>query len=268
MGYLIAKLGSALGGFFSFISKPENRKFIFIILIVALASFTFYQHGKVQDLQRELSISQDNMDALTDSLRTYEDSMGNLVGEKNAFQADIETLRELNEELANKVDSLERNPETITDVNVIVERDTIIVNQDIEWTALSDSAYKINWDFSESGHWGYRYLEGYTSFIINSDFTITPVQNVLLKDSYSMNITTGFDRTEEGNFVVYAQTDFPNANFNLVDGAVLTPSMFNIPEATEKNRWALTLNLGYGVTPNFKFQPYLGLGVGYIIYSR
>lgn len=255
---------------FEFLTDPKNRSVVLLGIIVAMGIFLAFKNAKINELETDKAIMENNIFALQDTLRVTRDELGNVTAERGAFQATIGDLREMNEYLADKIDSLENDVSTITVTDIEVQRDTVFTS-DTEWVYTAEEYFKLNWNFSDSGSWGSRIIEGYNTFTVDSDSTITPIETVLTQDSFNMVLTTGFRRTPEGKFFTYATTDFPNVNIRNVQGAVLDPTMFNIPKVQEererRRKWGIGLQVGYGATAQGDLTPYVGVGVQRNIFS-
>lgn len=256
---------SSLKSAFSWIVDPKNRTIILAIVIGLLTFYIFTQRDNIKELRAQNNIHQNNISALSDSLTSYHNQNNIQIFEIGALVANLKDLRKLNSSLANTVDSLENNPTTITETEIQVERDTVFVN-DFNWIYSEEKdLFKINWNFTDSGNWGSRSIKGYNQFSIRNDSTIVPYNQVLTKDSFVMNVVTGFRETDDGKLKTYATTSFPNATFNSVESAVLDPSKFSQNSSNQSpNRWGIGLQAGYGLNVlEMKSSPYIGGGISY-----
>jgi len=262
MKFFFLRIASGFKSAFRWATDPQNRTAIMFIAIIVLSGYIFYQHNKISNLETTVQVQQDNIFALTDSLRDVSFDKNRLIMEQGAFQATIGDLRSLNRRLADEVDSLRSNPLTITRIETRIERDTVLASN-IEWDYEGDDVFRIGWDFEETGDWGERYISGYNRFVYEDRSTIHPLETVLLKDILEFNITTGFRRTDDGHFVAYASSTYPNLTFNVVDGAILDPSMFPRVVEEDRRRWGLGVQFGYGVNSNLDPDFFVGLGIQY-----
>lgn len=263
VGSILNWATSGLKDLLSWVTSPENHKFVLIAVVALLSIFIFRQCGEINQLEQENQISQSNMRALSDSLETTTDELGNVKSERGALQASSKELRQLNRSLASTVDSLRNNPTIITRTRTVVERDTVF-DVDSVGEHLGDDRFQITFESKESGDWGLREIAGASRFRIVGDTTVTDIQTDIVRDVLEMTITTGFRETEDGMLRVFATTNFPGVQTLDVEGAVIDPRLYvNREEIQRPKRMGIGLQLGYGITPDMTFRPYVGIGLSY-----
>ena len=185
-----------------------------------------------------------NIEALKDTIKYYQDKNGNLVATKLAFESDIKTLKLLNEDLYNQIDSLKLKKDKVKEV--------IIVKGEID-NGKKDSSYVIKHDTISKGfdktfnfNDKYRTLEGnatYKDDIFNININ---------KDVIYFDYTLALDKNNR----VYIKSTNPYVKYNELSGFTL-PSYKRKPTAL-----VLGPSVGYGYDfTNNKFVPTIGFNI-------
>ena len=115
-----------------------NKKNIIIgsiIAVLAILLITSFLWNR--DVRNKLRIAQHNVEAALDSIRYLKDANGNLYAEKKSFIATISELKELNTEMYENIQSLQKKLQKKilagSDIGVVVV-DTIYQDKIIEYT--------------------------------------------------------------------------------------------------------------------------------------
>lgn len=255
---------SQLKNILRWVTDPKNRTIMLFIGIIISGVFMFQQHNRINKLLVEKQTYSSNAIALTDSLQDYKTDNGDLIAQKGALQTSKYQLKILNNELYVEIQKeKDKPPKTITKIQTVVRRDTVFTNSS-EYEYLGESAYRITWEYKESGEWGLRALKGNSRFNFLGDSTISNIRSQITKDIFQMSISTGFRETPDGNLQAFARTSAPNVTFTQVDGAIIDPNSYiNIPQ----KRWGIGFHIGWGLSSEFKPTPYIGVGLSYDVFS-
>ena len=107
---------------FDFIVKIKD--ILWLVLVALITLFLISQCDSKNELERDVEILTNNTYALTDSLRHYQDELGNVVAEKHALQLSQEEIEKTIGELKKK------NTEYIAYINANVGvRDTVLIEK-------------------------------------------------------------------------------------------------------------------------------------------
>ena len=170
-----------------------------------------------------------NIEALKDTIKYYQDKNGNLVATKLAFESDINTLKLLNEDLYNQIDSLKLKPKNVAQI--------IQVGGEIELPE-KDSSYVIHHDtitkgFSKDFNFNdkYRILEG------NVDYKNDSLGIHINKDIIYFDYTVAMDKDSK----MYIKSTNPYVKYTEFTG-------FTVPK-TKQKRWSVgpAINFGYDI---------------------
>ena len=181
-----------------------------------------------------------NIEALTDSVKQYKTSSGDIAAEKAILIGDIDLLKKTNDSLYNKVKELGiKKPETV----VYIKNDIIHEKHDTAWKIISPEMMH-QFDFSNK----WRELSG----------------NVSLKDSIiGMTIdkdVVHIDYTMvEKDGRVYVSSENPYVRFNDIQGITLSKP--------KQKRFNIGPNIGMSFTSDGKIKPSIGIGITYSLIS-
>ena len=224
----------------------ECRKHIvYILIILLLAALSFTAIQRCSNVSKEYK---HNIEAMKDTIKYYHDKNGNLVATKLAYESDIKTLKLLNEDLYNQIDSLKLRP---THINQIVHFDGEISNEpkDTAYVVLHDTisrGFFKEFDFNND----YRTLEGNVSYAQDS-------LNVgITKDVVKFDYVVAIDKDSR----IYIKSTNPYVKYNEISG-------FTIPKQKQKRWWTgPSIGIGYDPSRN-NAAPIIGWSVGYGLFG-
>lgn len=190
---------------------------------------------------------ENNIEALTDSIKYYKSKSGDLVAKKTVYELkDINELKLYDEQLYAEIEDLKKlvkmknvtnathfNGEIVNekhDTTYIVKHDTI--NNGFDKT------------FAFNNEW--RDLEG------NVGYHDETLSMAITKDVTRFDYTVVTDKDNH----VYIKSKNPYVKFDEFTG-------LTIPSNTrqKQKRWGIGPQVGIGVTTDGKFRPYLGIGI-------
>jgi hypothetical protein len=197
---------------------------IYILIICLLVGALSISVSKCSNTSGEYK---HNIEALKDTIKYYQDKNGNLVATKLAFESDIETLKLLNEDLYNQIDSLKLKPNNIAQ---IIQIGGEIENPDVDTAYIikHDTIAKgFNKDFNFNNK--YRVLEG------NVNYDNDSLGVHITKDVINFDYTVAMDKDSR----IYVKSTNPYVKYNEISG-------FTIPKQ-KKKRWNIgpAVNVGY-----------------------
>lgn len=189
-----------------------------------------------------------NIEALNDTIKYYQDKNGNLVATKLAFESDINTLKKLNEYLYNQIDSMKikkKDVDKIIYVEGSIENDkndtTFIVKHD-----TISSGFDKQFAFNNE----YRTLEG------NVRYRNDSLNVIIDKDIVNFDYTVIFDKNNR----ISIKSTNPYVRYTEISG-------FTIPKERQK-RWSLGPSISYGYDPFMKKQSAsIGISLNYGIFK-
>lgn len=202
---------------------------IYILIICLLLLISSISISKCSDTSREYK---HNIEALNDTIKYYQDKNGNLVATKLAFESDIKTLKLLNKDLYDQIDSMKLNPKT---VNQIIQVGGEIENpeQDSSYVISPDTiskGFSKDFDFSNK----YRVLTG------NVNYKNDSLGVHITKDVIYFDYTVVMDNDSR----IYVKSTNPYVKYKEISG-------FTIPQ---KKRQKTTLVIGPSVTYGYNLN--------------
>lgn len=243
--------------FFKYILDKDNQRFTFFLLFILMIGGFGWMYSKYAAQKIETQKQLNNIEALLDTVRVYEDETGKVGAEKLSLQTSLNQLKTLNQTLYNELQKEKGNVKVVTKTEYVVKTDTLVLDSSVDFT---EDTYKLSFKNETTNPGGYRILSGYTSFKWdqenNMPFSGT---TTITDDVLSMKLVTGV-REEDGKLTIFIKTDYPGVKFSNIEGAVLDNSMLNTD--SKASRFTLGIQAGYGLTSS-GFSPYIGAGVTY-----
>jgi hypothetical protein len=226
---------------FNALWKKIKTHAIYILIICLLVGFLSVSVNRCSDVSREYK---HNLEALNDTIKYYQDKNGNLVATKLAFESDIKTLKLLNEDLYNQIDSMKLNPKTVTQI-ITIGGEIENPQQDTAYVVTHDTIYKgftKDFDFNNK----YRLLEG------NVDYHNDSLGIHITKDVMYFDYTLAMDKDAR----IYVKSTNPYVKYNEISG-------FTVPKQKTK-RWNIgpSINGGYDII-NRNWSVSAGISVTY-----
>ena len=226
---------------FNALWKKIKTHAIYILIICLLVGFLSISVNRCTDVSREYK---HNLEALNDTIKYYQDKNGNLVATKLAFESDIKTLKLLNEDLYNQIDSMKLNPKTVTQI-ITIGGEIENPQKDTAYVVTHDTIYKgftKEFDFNNN----YRALEG------NVDYHNDSLGIHITKDVMYFDYTLAMDKDAR----IYVKSTNPYVKYNEISG-------FTVPKQKTK-RWNIgpSINGGYDIV-NRNWSVSAGISVTY-----
>ena len=214
---------------------------IYILIICLLVGALSISVNKCSNTSGEYK---HNIEALKDTIKYYQDKNGNLVATKLAFESDVKTLKLLNEDLYNQIDSMKLNPKVVNQI--------IYVGGEIE-NPQKDTAYVVKHDTITKGFYKdfdfnnkYRILEG------NVDYHNDSLGIHITKDVINFDYTVVMDKDSR----IYVKSTNPYVKYNKITG-------FTVPKE-KKKRWNIGPAIYGGYDPfNKNFSGGIGISLTY-----
>ena len=249
-----------------------------IILIVVIIILLLMWKDTYDTKQIEKKLYSQNIKAIASTSKSYIDELDSLLTtERLAFLGQVEGLKEYNQELNDKIESLEESGKIVftgstTDLSIngfSGKKDKSLVD------IINEKDYKISWVFQDSGDGWLKVLEGQSMFTISPDSK--PLSNVyteITKDSLSFIIDTYFVMNEDGSYSALAKSSYPGMLMRT--SGVLYPEKIleEIPVIPSPNKISLGIQTGIGIDPFRIGNPddtpmvgYIGIGIQYELAS-
>ena len=208
---------------FSDVWNKLKMHIIYILIILLLACFLCGAVNRCSNVSREYK---HNIEALNDTIKCYQDKNGNLVATKLAFESDVKTLKDLNRNLYDQIDSLKLRPNNVSQI-IQVGGEIENPNQDTAYVVLHDTISKGFYkDFNFNNK--YRTLEG------NVNYQNDSLGIHITKDVIQFDYTIAMDKDAR----MYIKSTNPYVKYKEMTG-------FTVPQ---KKHQKTTLVIGPSVT--------------------
>lgn len=218
-----------------------------IIIILLLSGSLYWVYTKYESKKIELQNETQNRIALGDSVRVSKTREGDLLYSKAILIADVKNLKDLNVELANRVNNLGGRVVELTTTIISLEGELSTIKNNT-LVSNGDDTYGIEWELSRDyGDDNKRVLSGITNFgVTQNPFKITPLNTVITRDFQTISITQGII-LKNGVYEAFATSKFPGVSFTEIDSAIVEPDIHPITKKAIK-KFNLGGYIGYGGT--------------------
>lgn len=218
------------------LSSDEKKHIIKNIALISLFILCIVLFSKNISTKH---IAADNIKALTEQVNFYKDKNGKLVAEKTILVGDMNTLKQVNEDLAQQLKDMKVNkPDNVVYIETVIDNSTHDTAWQVEYI---DTSFIREFDFSNE----WRALAG------NVNYQNKELKLNIDKDQVFANFTIAVKDNK-----AYVVSDNPYILYNDVQGLTLPKY---------KPMWAVTIGpyVGVGIDLNKKIVPNIGLGVSF-----
>lgn len=242
----------------SILSAKKQRNVLIIMLLIAFLAmgFGFNRYSKINT---QLTISEQNEKALSDSVRVSENKIKDLVYSTNILIAEKGNLQNLNAELAAEVEKEKGKVRELIKIVSEIKSDTVYITNTL--IQYADGSYGLEWVYDTIYNANNeRHIAGISKFDIDSDGVVTPLETVITRDDIKINIVTGLVE-RDGNIEIFVRSDYPNFTISELSGAIIDPNKHPvIKKFTKPKRWGIGPYVGLGLNINTTPTPNVGLG--------
>lgn len=232
------------------LKKLRTRDVVSIVVILALLGALA---SAARSCNEDKSRYQNNIKALTDSIKYYKSKSGDMVAEKQAFVLEkIKELRQLNEDLYNEIQDM-KNLVKPNDVTSATQFSGEIVN------VLHDTTYVVQYDTIKNGfNHNFAFNDEWRDLEGNVNYADESLSMAITKDVTRFDYTVVTDKDNK----VYIKSKNPYVKFDEFTG-------FTIPSKVQKKskHFGVGPEIGVGVTTEGKVVPYAGIGVHWSLWK-
>ena len=275
------KLKKILTGIWTFL----NSRVFIILLVVLLFLFLAGQCKRILDNQQEIMIKDQNISALTDSLKFERTKYGELLVTIDGYIATEKELKTLNRGLWNEVNKQKGKVISLSDVVIRLQQDSTVLEKTVDHLKtiigqlqkINDSTYIAPWVLAyvyNKDSTSYDIFKGKTEIgVLNKDPLVLRHKNsYLTKRETQIELIFG-QKVENNKLRIFIQSDYPGFTVKSLEGVLLDPNdnpLFK--DLYKKRHWFSGWNISISTTYGWNFitqKPSLVIGptFGYSIYT-
>ena len=232
------------------LKKLRARDVVYIIVILAMLGALA---SAVRSCKDNKSRYENNIEALTDSIKYLKSKSGEMVVKKTVFEIeDINELRQLNEQLYNDVQDL-KNLVKLKNVTNATHFNGEIVN------VLHDTTYVVQHDTIKNGfNHNFAFNDEWRDLEGNVNYADDSLSMAITKDVTRFDYTVVTDKDNK----VYIKSKNPYVKFDEFTG-------FTVPSKVQKKakHFGVGPEIGVGITTDGKVLPYAGVGVHWSLWK-
>lgn len=251
---------------------------IFILLLICAMMYT-----RIQNLEHQLNISEQNIIAVNDSIKYERQKNGELQASIASYIAAEKELKNLNKDLYDKIKQQEGKVISLNNTIVQLVQDTTLLRRYlVEKETLLDSILQID-EGLYLARWGMTYSYDSTNFDIFTGSTYIKVTNMYplelahINSEITSRITqidlTWGQKIEDGALRIFIQSGYPGFTVAQMEGVLIDPSTNPFfKDIMKPKRWFSGFSVGVGASAGFnlttgKWGLVIGPSVQYNIYS-
>jgi len=260
-----------------------NSRVFVIILIVLVILFLAGQCKRIVDQNREIFIHEQNISALTDSLKFEKIKNGGLLVSIDGYIATEKELKTLNKGLWDKVQAQDGKIISLNHVLARIQQDSAQLKEYIneletiigQLQEIDSVTYVAPWTLAFSyDSLNYDTFVGKTTIgVLNKNpLQLRHINTQLLGRNTQIDLIWG-QKQEKGKLRVFVQSSYPGFTVKSMEGVLIDPNNNPIfKDIIEKKHWFNGWNVGIGITPGFdvmdgKWGITIGPSISWSIYN-
>jgi len=269
------------------ISFLTSKTFL-VIVIVVLALMIGRSCAKIRDAQRIEDINQQNISALTDTIKIERTKSGNLEQSIAGYVLSEKNLKKMNEDLYNKVKDEKGKVISLSHATIQLRQEMAGLQEHINYLEsmmgqpiqINDSTFQIpwllkyDWDllnfdvYNGQTFVGLTIKPGYTwreAIADKNVIKLTHHKTEMVDRLSQVDLTFG-QKIENDQLRIFITTKYPGFTATSLSGVLIDPNTNPyIKDLMKKKKW-IPNTWSVGVGPSFGYdvltlKPYLGIGV-------
>lgn len=247
-----------------------RRTYGLLATVIILLLILFFTCTRNNSLKNEVNIQNQNVQALTDSIRISEDKVGNLEHSKLILISDKNKLKNLNKELDNELKKtkgkVSQLSKIVAEFETVKDVDTVYLTNEL--ITYKKGKYGLKWEHdtifdSENS----RFISGESKFRVDSMGKVTPLFTIINQDRIKFNLVQGL-REKGGKVEVFVKSDYPNFSVKELNSVIIDPHKHPVlKKFTKQKKFGVGPYIGVGITNKLEPTIQVGVGVQYSIFK-
>lgn len=265
--------------------KFLNSKFFTIAVIVILLMIGTGECKRILNLKRDINTHEQNISALTDSLKFEKTKKGALLVSIDGYIASEKELKKLNTDLWQQVNDQKGKVITLSNVVIRLKQDSTELAKNVdklktyigELVKIDTNHFEAPWVlaekyddnnfFSVTGRTRIGVLHQNPLYLVHDTTYMTGFEN-------QIDLTWG-EKVEKGKLRIFVESTFPGFTVKSMEGVLIDPNTNPLfKDLMKKKHWFNGWSVGLGITPGIDLvnQSKFGITVGptftWNIYTR
>lgn len=264
---------------FLFLFDIKNINTVIFFGSIILVLLLLNECNKNKNLKTEIAISNQNIIALSDTVKSVKNKNGELQQEKYSLISHNGDLKKLNDSLyieqkkqKDRVIFLNSLVATLKSKNDSLLQENNTLKDKLGQIIIgNDTINYLSWDFSSIyDSKNSRTIKGKTKFMIGDNKSVISKGSMLEEFNFKFNLVTGLSETDDKKLKIWAKSDYPGLEIVEMDGALIDPKNSDVLKNLMKpKKWSVGVQVGYGVMLNsnqVKSGIYVGAGLQYNLF--
>ena len=232
------------------------------MMIIVIILFSAIEYSTIRSLIRQRNISDQNIDALNDSLKIERRKKGELLVSISGYVATEKELKTLNKDLWEKVQGQNGKILSLNHVIVQLSQDTAILNKYlVEKDTKIQNLLKVDSN-TYIAPWSLKYVYDVNNFDIftgktyigidkSDSIKLVHVNTELIKRVTQIDLVWG-QKAENDKLRVFIQSNYPGFTVKQMEGVLIDPTNNPFFKKIEKKKhWFTGFSVGLGATGGF-----------------
>lgn len=247
---ILAFLTPVLNWFKGIATRNKALVIVFIVagILIGILDFQLVQKQKAFD---KLQIAHQNLLAATDSIRVTYAKDKQVEYDKYAYIAkQANDLKGVNDSLLAQIKNTKGDVKSaVTATTTITDSGKLVKDTTIDRT-IKDSNGIIHVNVDQGLTFKKEYSKGNSHYVMETIHIKGIPDNLditgeITRDQISMTLFTGIKKNPDGNYEIFARSNYPGAVITALDGALIDKKIFE----QEDKRRIFTLGLSFGYLP-------------------
>lgn len=226
------------------------------LLIVVLVIFLLVVSCDTYITKKELAKTKIELVEANDSTFIYKNKVGELYTARETYIADINQLKQTNEDLYEKYKNLKDHPIVIEKIKTIVKIDSIQVKDSLIADPVQNT-YTANFKYNDK----WCNISGSTLFNFPLNTANTSIYNILFPATFTTNVIE-----KDKKLYFLTNCDNPHVQINNIEGAIVSPQQSKVLKNYFNRPWGIMAGIGVStlvIDNTIKIYPALQITVGY-----
>ena len=247
-------------------SNTKYRIYAVFGLVVLIIFLFVGSCNRISNLKNNLTISEQNIKSLSDSVRVSKNKVGDLESSINIL---VTTKKELLNLSVNLGEELKKEKGKVSQLNEYIASfkpetllipNEVVVYEVVDGDKLFGLAFKYDTIFDKNN---YLKLEVESKFKIDTNFNVIPLNSIVKNNEVGFSLITGL-RELDGNIEIFARSNHPYLKISSMEGAIIDPKNHPIlKKFTTPKKFHVGPYIGVGLGGDLRLGIQLGIGITY-----
>jgi len=231
-------------------------------VIILLIVFNAFQYRKIQNYKVNEKMSNQNLAAMSDSLKTERQKNGAMQTSIAGYVASEKDLKNLNKDLYDEVKAQQGKVVSLNKAVIQLKQDTAMLRAHIDYlnsvygkpVPIDSNTFSVPWTLAykyDTLNWDRFQGQTTVRVVKKKPLELTHVKTEMLNRTSQISLVWG-QKIEDKSLRVFVQSPYPGFTVEQLSGVLIDPNTNPyIKKLMKKKHWFTGLGLGVGATGGF-----------------